>query len=550
MKIILYKSLAEKNRVNKEEYLTEYLSLEGNFRAPSSIVNPIFTIESNKINIESIEAQYLNDSQTDYILSEVVDDENNEIGISPIEEEGDQSNLLFCNYAYIPSFKRYYFINDITAISSKVFQLTLAVDVLMSFKDDFLKNTAFITRNENDYSSLIADSRKNFYADREIEILTPTNGTLKNISFASNNIDNNIVISTAVIDSTIINFNTILPPSNTELPTIRNRQFNNANASMNYVVTASTFGEYCKFILHTQDVQSFALRAFAFPFEIPHDSTLHNIQIEERNATDYEDSTAILQGYYPTNLDLSSYLVLADFELDSPSVWTELNPYTRYEFYFPFFGFVEIDPEKILGKHLIVYYTINYSSGDSEVNLYSITDNALIYSSACSLAVPLSLLKSDMEDIWRRKDILYTNTLVSGFKSAVSGIAGVAGGIKKEDYLSAISSGVNNFASLAGLASNFNDQMGLIHGSSNVDFQGGTNGLYKGMDFFIKLSKSKMIEDDSFIHLNGLPLNDSRLLSSLSGYTEVGNIHLEYCGEALSTEQNEIINLLRAGVIL
>lgn len=47
------------------------------------------------------------------------------------------------NYAYIPEFKRYYFITDITSIRNGLWEVTMHVDVLMSFKDG-IKNTSII----------------------------------------------------------------------------------------------------------------------------------------------------------------------------------------------------------------------------------------------------------------------------------------------------------------------------------------------------------------------------------------------------------------------
>ena len=42
------------------------------------------------------------------------------------------------NYAYIPEFKRYYYINNIESVRNNVWKLYLQVDPLMSFKGDIL----------------------------------------------------------------------------------------------------------------------------------------------------------------------------------------------------------------------------------------------------------------------------------------------------------------------------------------------------------------------------------------------------------------------------
>lgn len=44
------------------------------------------------------------------------------------------------NYAFIPSLKRYYFIDDVILLKGNLYELVLSVDVLTSYKDDILEN--------------------------------------------------------------------------------------------------------------------------------------------------------------------------------------------------------------------------------------------------------------------------------------------------------------------------------------------------------------------------------------------------------------------------
>lgn len=57
--------------------------------------------------------------------------------------------LILYNYAYIPNFKRYYFIENIVMVNDRVIQLNLVCDVLESFKDDILNSYGVISRYEN-----------------------------------------------------------------------------------------------------------------------------------------------------------------------------------------------------------------------------------------------------------------------------------------------------------------------------------------------------------------------------------------------------------------
>ena len=62
------------------------------------------------------------------------------------------------NYAYIPQCHRYYYINDIIALSGGRVKLILSVDVLMSFKTDILNSTQLVTRQKNKGKMYLANA--------------------------------------------------------------------------------------------------------------------------------------------------------------------------------------------------------------------------------------------------------------------------------------------------------------------------------------------------------------------------------------------------------
>lgn len=61
----------------------------------------------------------------------------------------DSIDISSCNYAYIPSFNRYYFINSTEVITGNRILLNLTVDVLMSFSNDILNSTVIINKQEH-----------------------------------------------------------------------------------------------------------------------------------------------------------------------------------------------------------------------------------------------------------------------------------------------------------------------------------------------------------------------------------------------------------------
>lgn len=112
MNIKFYTNLSEKNAINKNITLID--DFTGTLREESSIIDPVITFTS-------------------------------------------LSNLSACNYAYIPEFGRYYFVNDITCVRNNYYQVSMHVDVLMTYKDQILVNRAIIDRNETQFDLKIND---------------------------------------------------------------------------------------------------------------------------------------------------------------------------------------------------------------------------------------------------------------------------------------------------------------------------------------------------------------------------------------------------------
>lgn len=66
-------------------------------------------------------------------------------------------NLWSINYFYIPKFKRYYFVTDLTATAG-MFQISGRVDVLKSFTSEIKASSQIITRQENRQDKYLHDA--------------------------------------------------------------------------------------------------------------------------------------------------------------------------------------------------------------------------------------------------------------------------------------------------------------------------------------------------------------------------------------------------------
>lgn len=112
MNIQFFTNLSEKNAVNKN--ITQLFDFNGTLREESSVIDPVITVTG-------------------------------------------LTNLPSINYAYIPEFGRYYFITNIKCVRNNYFQVSMHVDVLMTYKSQILANSAIIERNEIEYDLKIND---------------------------------------------------------------------------------------------------------------------------------------------------------------------------------------------------------------------------------------------------------------------------------------------------------------------------------------------------------------------------------------------------------
>ena len=100
MEIKLYKTSSPRKKLVKD--LTDGITLTGTLRGQSSIMSPSLQIQDIAV-----------------------------IGY---------------NYCYIPDFGRYYYINGINALRANLFELSLGIDVLMTYAEAIRNNAAIIDK--------------------------------------------------------------------------------------------------------------------------------------------------------------------------------------------------------------------------------------------------------------------------------------------------------------------------------------------------------------------------------------------------------------------
>lgn len=61
------------------------------------------------------------------------------------------------NYAYIPELGKYYYVNNINIVSNTIYEISLHVDVLMTYSAEIRNQEAVINRNRDNYNLYLND---------------------------------------------------------------------------------------------------------------------------------------------------------------------------------------------------------------------------------------------------------------------------------------------------------------------------------------------------------------------------------------------------------
>lgn len=85
------------------------------------------------------------------------------------------------NYAYIPDFQRYYFIKDKTQVRTDIVELHMEVDVLETYRQQFVNCPMIAQRSDSHYNVYANDPERQFYQYKSNQYITLGTVGLPNI---------------------------------------------------------------------------------------------------------------------------------------------------------------------------------------------------------------------------------------------------------------------------------------------------------------------------------------------------------------------------------
>lgn len=104
--------------------------------------------------------------------------------LKPVFRVKDVRNIITYNYLYCPELQRYYFIDDIVSIHNNLWEISGHVDVLETYKNKILANSAVVKRQSNKFNTYLNDSEWDVFSyDDVITLQFSNSGFAKSLEY-------------------------------------------------------------------------------------------------------------------------------------------------------------------------------------------------------------------------------------------------------------------------------------------------------------------------------------------------------------------------------
>lgn len=224
----------------------------------------------------------------------------------------------------------------------------------------------------------------------------------------------------------------------------------------------------------------------------------------------------------------------------------DYSPYTRVEIYLPFIGIQTLRTEDIVNSTIHIKYYIDVLTGDCIAFIKCGISVLYTFNGNCRMSIPLSSRSTD----FLQKVAVAAGLAVGAVGVSVGGGAALAGATKAPQIAS---------ASVAATAADIQSDSMAISSASNIastkintsrsgDMSGSLSLMSYYKPYFIIHRPIQSLAKD-YNKFKGYTSNITKILGSLSGFTEVEHINLQGIPNATAAEMAEIKTALRNGVI-
>ena len=426
---------------------------------------------------------------------------------------------VFYNYAYIPEWKRYYFITNTASIRG-MWEVDLTVDVLATFKDYILNteaNILYATGSNKD----IPDTRIPVKASVKV------NSTSASLGFSLNPSVGRIILGITGKGS----FGTYILQNRSDLNDLLDGVDNWWNVQDQL--------EAAKQLFFGGSASECLKAALEIPiqFSSADHGTLEDLYLGSYPCMKSDGSTHI-KGYKVSD-PILDYVANVSIPWEY-SDWRNISQYTDVILYIPLIGVLSLPATEIRNETLglQVEYKINITSGDVAVLVKGKTINARIYATAssnCALNTPFGSTGIDTNKA--------TQAIVSGIGTLIAGVAAVASEGLTAVLGAAIGGGIASTASsiIGALGGNSSGSGGLGGGASG--------GLSEDEVYCFVVSKELTDTQTNFNKIMGKPFMGVAKVGNFTGYIQTDGFQLA-SDFAYDAEKDKVNQLLDTGIYI
>lgn len=212
-------------------------------------------------------------------------------------------------------------------------------------------------------------------------------------------------------------------------------------------------------------------------------------------------------------------------------------PYTKAKLNIPMFTSVDLPLELCYGYEIETYLSVDVRTGSATVSLFRKTDGLQIYTETRNISIELPFGKSNEEEQQR-------NRILQGISIGGSAIGLLVGAYTGNPLISSASIGMLT----KNVTQAINNEVDRFNSSSGLNGSTSTYMNSKDITLVVETPKDVTVPD---VALKGGVCKQNLSLSTVTGYTEIGEIHFNPMGNDIYDDEiSELNDLLRDGIIL
>lgn len=292
-----------------------------------------------------------------------------------------------------------------------------------------------------------------------------------------------------------------------------------------------TWKEIAEMLLNNKRID-YMLDLLIVPVEPPHATNKQHITCGGWPLTYFGNEEVPVMHYVDGKLVQNCYVVVECGSVSIPEYWANFLDFagTKVKVFLPYVGYVDLQPEYVIGGELTIKYRFNVYDGSFMCYLFSTSghselDGSLIGQYAGVAAVHLPLQSQD-----------YTQKISGLISSLGTVVAGAA-------------SGGISAAAAGGAAANLTNTLVSKPGSSHANGYNASSSFLSHKRPYLIIERQRSQFSEKYPEEVGLPLNVMFRLGDLTGLTKCETAHLDTIPANVEIKE-KISQLLRDGVIL